>query len=141
MPGEVYDAAVDRFRTPFGPLPRGRPLLHAWALEVPHPSAARGALRVRAPLPADMVAVVARLWPQLATDDPASWPRVPLEEVAAADATDKVAAPAQRQDAPGAKKMKAAKAAAEDGCPLRPPKVSKRSLDPESAGGSKKRKQ
>ena len=88
---EVYDADAARARAALGPLvttplPRGRPLLHAWSLTVPHPDAARGALRVRAPLPADLAAVVARLWPGLEVMDPESWPRVTPEEVAAAGA-------------------------------------------------------
>jgi hypothetical protein len=65
---------------------RARPLLHAWSLALPHPNEDRGVLSVAAPLPADMRALVVALWPQLSAEDPASWPRVSLPQMAAADA-------------------------------------------------------
>jgi 23S rRNA pseudouridine1911/1915/1917 synthase len=59
---------------------KNRPLLHAWAMNVPHP-AARGAdapppLDVRAPLPGDMLALIAQHFPELVAADPSSWPRL-----------------------------------------------------------------
>ena len=53
---------------------------------MPHPTEGQGVLRVAAPLPADLHGLVAALWPQLSADDPASWPRVSLAQMAAADA-------------------------------------------------------
>ena len=57
-------------------LPKGRQLLHAWALDLDHPTRERGALRLRAPLPEDMAAIVKKVWPSLALD-PTSWPGMP----------------------------------------------------------------
>eukprot|EP00439_Symbiodinium_sp_Y106_P069553 s822_g11.t7 len=57
-------------------LPKGRQLLHAWALDLDHPTRERGTLRLRAPLPEDMAAVVKKVWPSLALE-PASWPGMP----------------------------------------------------------------
>merc|ERR1712008_513876 len=48
-----------------------RPLLHAWALDLPHPVDGKP-LSLRAALPDDMSRVVAELWPDLALD-PAVW--------------------------------------------------------------------
>ena len=81
---EAYGTDVAGFRQALGPLPRSRPLLHAWSMAVPHPSSARGTLEVRAPLPDDMLRVVARLWPQLPTD-PSAWPRMSLAQMDEAD--------------------------------------------------------
>ncbi len=71
---------VRAFRRAFGPLPRNRPLLHAWSMEVPHPAPRRDAdspqrdtLLLRAPLPADMLSIIAKLWPELSRD-PSEWP-------------------------------------------------------------------
>ena len=62
-----------------GPFARGRPLLHAWSMEVERPQATtptpRPTLTLRAPLPPDMHAVIAKLWPDLAqTVGPSEWP-------------------------------------------------------------------
>ena len=56
-------------------LPKGRQLLHAWALDLEHPRQQRS-LSLRAPLPADMAGIVEKVWPGLALD-PASWPGMP----------------------------------------------------------------
>lgn len=84
---EAYGTDVASFRqlaAPLGPLPRARPLLHAWSMAVPHPVSALGTLEVHAPLPADMQRIVAQLWPQLSTD-PSAWPRMPLARMDEAD--------------------------------------------------------
>lgn len=68
-------AAVERLRSEFGGLGRGRPLLHAWSLEVPHPNpAAASGLSLRCPLPADMLQIIERAWPALSRD-PSEWPQ------------------------------------------------------------------
>lgn len=54
-------------------LPTRRPLLHAWALELPHPRQGKEPLSLRAPLPKDMRGVIAQLWPDLPAD-PSLWP-------------------------------------------------------------------
>ncbi|EOD32850.1 hypothetical protein EMIHUDRAFT_230216 [Emiliania huxleyi CCMP1516] len=59
---------------------RGRPLLHAWSMSVPHPAPAAPPLQVRAPLPPDMAALVERLWPELGLD-PAAWPQLSLSQL------------------------------------------------------------
>lgn len=56
-------------------LARGRPLLHAWSMEVPHPGEQGGTLAVRAPLPPDLADAIRRVFPD-AGDDPAAWPEV-----------------------------------------------------------------
>lgn len=81
---DAYGTDVASIRRALGPLPRARPLLHAWSMAVPHPSSALGTLEVRAPLPSDMLRVVARLWPELPTD-PSAWPRVSLASMDEAD--------------------------------------------------------
>lgn len=60
---------------------RGRPLLHAWALQVAHPDPARAAapLAVRAPLPPSLAALVGQAWPELGCD-PQGWRDVVLPE-------------------------------------------------------------
>ena len=71
---------VRKLRASLGPLPRNRPLLHAWSMEVAHPDQACGTpLSVRAPLPADMESVIGRLWPNLGMN-PAAWPQLNLGE-------------------------------------------------------------
>lgn len=65
--------AVERLRCEFGNLGRGRPLLHSWALDVPHPNpAATGGLSLRCPLPADMLQIIQRAWPHL-SPEPSEW--------------------------------------------------------------------
>ena len=61
-------------------LPKNRPLLHAWSMEVPHPSDGT-TLSVRAPLPDDMRDQIAKRFPSLGAgviDDPSRWPTVGL---------------------------------------------------------------
>eukprot|EP00929_Paragymnodinium_shiwhaense_P053987 TRINITY_DN27063_c0_g1_i1.p1 TRINITY_DN27063_c0_g1~~TRINITY_DN27063_c0_g1_i1.p1 ORF type:complete len:401 (-),score=95.81 TRINITY_DN27063_c0_g1_i1:165-1367(-) len=67
--------AVREWRSWSKALLRGRPLLHAWSLEVPHPKASRGDLAVQAPLPPDMASCIKELWPELG-EDPAEWPKL-----------------------------------------------------------------
>ena len=58
-------------------VPKNRPLLHAWSMRVPHPANAEtGApsLDVQAPLPQDMLALIAEHFPALTAHDPSSWP-------------------------------------------------------------------
>eukprot|EP00927_Polykrikos_kofoidii_P043680 TRINITY_DN37751_c0_g2_i1.p1 TRINITY_DN37751_c0_g2~~TRINITY_DN37751_c0_g2_i1.p1 ORF type:complete len:439 (-),score=60.24 TRINITY_DN37751_c0_g2_i1:40-1356(-) len=59
-------------------LPAKRQLLHAWALDLPHPAIVEESrsLRVRAPLPSDLWEVVGKVWPELGPD-PSRWPGVP----------------------------------------------------------------
>ena len=57
-------------------LPRGRQLLHAWALDLEHPTKKGSKLILRAPLPPDMAAIVKDVWPSLSLD-PACWPGIP----------------------------------------------------------------
>ena len=64
-----------------GPFAKGRPLLHAWSMEVERPGEAttsRPTLTLRAPLPPDMHAVIAKLWPDFgvaqAVGPPSEWP-------------------------------------------------------------------
>lgn len=64
----------DSFREALGILGFARrPLLHAWALDLPHPRQGKEPLSLRAPLPDDMRRVIAELWPELPAD-PALWP-------------------------------------------------------------------
>ncbi|KAL1521841.1 hypothetical protein AB1Y20_021492 [Prymnesium parvum] len=54
------------------PLSRGRPLLHAYSLQVNHPE--RGhPLALHAPLPPDMAMLINKLWPTL-NEEPQRWP-------------------------------------------------------------------
>ena len=57
---------------------KNRPLLHAWSMEVLHPSDGT-TLSVRAPLPDDMRDQIAKHFPSLGAgviDDPSRWPTV-----------------------------------------------------------------
>ena len=61
-------------------LPKSRPMLHAWAMKVPHPSAqgagAESQLDVHAPLPEDMQRLISMHFPSLDVNDPSSWPTI-----------------------------------------------------------------
>lgn len=76
-------------------LSRGRPMLHAWSIEVAHPDLSRAApLAMRAPLPPDMRDLVASTWPDLSMD-PSVWPDLRL------DANDERDALAPARSGPG----------------------------------------
>eukprot|EP01062_Namystynia_karyoxenos_P059407 TRINITY_DN50855_c0_g1_i1.p1 TRINITY_DN50855_c0_g1~~TRINITY_DN50855_c0_g1_i1.p1 ORF type:complete len:487 (+),score=154.56 TRINITY_DN50855_c0_g1_i1:69-1529(+) len=62
----------EAFLERFGPFERLRPMLHAWALELPHPCREGEPLRLAAPLPEDMGWVARKVWPDLPSD-PARW--------------------------------------------------------------------
>jgi 23S rRNA pseudouridine1911/1915/1917 synthase len=80
------EAGVLSFQQGLGKLPRGRALLHAWSLSVPHPTQGQPPLTLRAPLPADMLSIVSQLWPSLPVD-PAAWPHLPTKQPAGAAQT------------------------------------------------------
>lgn len=76
MGDPVYgDSQADAaFRSAVGSLSLGRrPLLHAWALDLPHPRSGKEELSLRAPVPEDMRRIISKLWPDLPMD-PALWP-------------------------------------------------------------------
>lgn len=77
---DVYggDAAAAAFRQQFGPLRRGRPLLHAFSLRIPHLQQER--IELCAPLPADLSRLIQRFWPQLGLD-PAAWPALSVAQL------------------------------------------------------------
>jgi len=82
---EMYDmaervaAARRRFHSVTS-LARGRPLLHAWSLQLPH-LGSMGTLAVRAPLPADMCALIESAWPGMPSDEPSAWPLLSLDQL------------------------------------------------------------
>jgi len=121
-------------RRSLGPslLSERRPLLHSWALELPHPRKGKEPLVLRAPLPDDMRGVITKLWPKLSLD-PSSWP-------SSTPAAEKPRKRAKKAASPGAKLAKKAPSApATEPSPSPPTKKVKkrRRVLEEDKGGDK----
>lgn len=61
-------------------LPKGRQVLHAWALDIIHPMTSQE-LHLRAPLPTDLREILGRLFPDLG-HEPSTWPGPGLSRLA-----------------------------------------------------------
>ena len=61
-------------------LPRGRQLLHAWALDIMQPMTSQE-LHLRAPLPTDLTKTLDQLWPDVG-HEPSTWPGPGLSRLA-----------------------------------------------------------
>lgn len=66
--------ALAKFRKALGATAGARPLLHCWSMRLAHPQT-EAPLTVEAPLPPDMRELIAHAFPEVAAEDPASWPQ------------------------------------------------------------------